>query len=126
MRHRSVSPQDISDQYVKHLILVLRISPAEIDECELIAQWTATRWDQVLEFVRGLGTRKLGLLVASVQEDVSVDDLSLYSVHCETWLAKHASGRELLESIAATMLIARVFGQLRSQTKWARRPRAAA
>lgn len=61
-------------------------------------------WQVVRRKVRNLRPTTLAMIVWSAPHHVS-----LYSVHCCTWLDKYGSARSLLRDLAATVLVAEMI-----------------
>jgi len=69
---------------------------------------SATYWDMVRRYVEQFPAGVLGELVASGKAHGSESGVTLYQVHCGTYLDKYASGLENLVILATTAVIARM------------------
>lgn len=71
---------------------------------------------RVEELVRQLGDATLGIIAACGSSDPS--RTTLYSVHCGTWIGKYSSGRQILERVAATAIVAVISDRVPWNSRW--------
>lgn len=71
---------------------------------------------RVEELVRGLGDATLGIIAACGSSDPNCTPL--YNVHCGTWIGKYSSGRQILERVAATAIVAVISDRVLWNSRW--------
>lgn len=77
-------------------------------------------WEPVRKKVKKLSPQTLGVIAFSGvgsydDHDINTvihNGLSLYQVHCGTWLGKYDSGKEILRTVAITAIICEIYNFL--------------
>ena len=72
---------------------------------------------RVEAIVAQLSPATLGIIAACGSKGPS-DCTTLYQVHCGTWIGKYSSGREILERVAATAIVAVISDRVPWNSRW--------
>lgn len=90
----------------------------EVAEC--MGSGAGDLWDRIQAILLDFDDASLGIIACQGKSRESTawgeGGVSLYEVHCETFLSKYASGRDLLLTIATTSVVA----QLAELMEWPR------
>ncbi len=74
-------------------------------------------YDEVFEEIKNYASSLLGKIAAAGLQDEGLDqaETSLYAIHRGRWTNKKASGKVLLQSIAATAIVAKMWDLLKEE-----------
>lgn len=94
-------------ELVVNALLTEGVTPLEVARSMQGAE--GNLWCRASELVKTLGPASLGIIAASgFGYEADRPGTALYQVHCGSYIGKYRSGRQILETVAATAIVAAI------------------